>query len=397
MQDWYADFMPSLTNAGIRLATNNTDNHNLQPINNSCPHCHKSFNTKQALASHRHTQHDDKIVARWYQRNTSCNICMVEFHTRQRVLRHLNESATGCLEVKVSQQLPLEDSEVASLDIAEAAILREERRTGTKAQSRVKPHLRISGPLRSYPCSSESRIGPATPKPAYVIDDDHSDMTITDDEDDYLVGELPTQHLHSAHYRHVIPGLLDDDHGSDEEHEHDIVCLNLSLTEDEEPSGRLQASGDPAPTALASLSDREVGFAPTTSEELHASFESVLDIALASPKQEADMQGYVDQMLQLCGDRVASKAFAVWSASFTEHCCLTLFVDDFIVFELNNATIVEALRTRNLASPAFHPTVDMQLYDRVCKERKREIGDMLEKKRKLEHRLVFAVRISVNS
>ena len=155
------------------------------------------------------------------------------------------------------------------------------------------------------------------------------------------------------------------------------------MSEDDEPSSRLQVSGDPAPTALASLLDREMGVSLNTSEELHASFESVLDLALASPKQEADMQGYVDQMLLLCCNRVASKAFAFWSASFTEHSCLTLLVDDFIVFELTNATITEALRSRNLASPAFHPTVDMQLYHRVCKDRKREISEMLERQRKL--------------
>ena len=58
-----------------------------------CGQCGKVFATRQALAVHGFQAHGGSIAARWHPSTTFGPICLLEFHTRDRVIAHFSQSS----------------------------------------------------------------------------------------------------------------------------------------------------------------------------------------------------------------------------------------------------------------------------------------------------------------
>jgi len=85
-------------------------------------YCEQSFATHQRLSMHLYRKHRIRPLARLYARGTCCHACMFEFHSRARLLRHLNERAPVCLQYHKQKFPPLSEEEASVLDKEAASI-----------------------------------------------------------------------------------------------------------------------------------------------------------------------------------------------------------------------------------------------------------------------------------
>ncbi|CAE7908100.1 impdh [Symbiodinium microadriaticum] len=77
----------------------------------SCEQCHRAFATCQQLAAHKFAVHGVKCDARRMAAGTTCCVCLTRYWTRERLVRHLHDSAQ-CLARMLEHELP-EVQEVA--------------------------------------------------------------------------------------------------------------------------------------------------------------------------------------------------------------------------------------------------------------------------------------------
>lgn len=54
-----------------------------------CPDCSRSFSPNAAMQSHRARAHGSRNIRRRFALSTSCTVCLLEFHTRDRLVHHL--------------------------------------------------------------------------------------------------------------------------------------------------------------------------------------------------------------------------------------------------------------------------------------------------------------------
>eukprot|EP00973_Karenia_brevis_P070216 9759235-Karenia_brevis.AAC.1 len=115
----------------------------------SCAECDCLFDTQQALSAHMARKHDVKAETRWHWGETFCPCCMLEFHSRERVIAHLQHKAKStCKNFVLS--LPRIAAEVydhlESESTKDAGRLAKMGRRKTFAE---RPCFRIHGPLIS--------------------------------------------------------------------------------------------------------------------------------------------------------------------------------------------------------------------------------------------------------
>ena len=127
-----------------------------------CELCDRSFPSKQRLGSHMANDHLCFRASRSYIDTTHCPACMLEFHTRDRLIRHLEDKSPRCRAFVLANLPRLEPAIVAGLD---AAATESARSTPMRGRSRVwaeKPCFRLAGPTQMLPEDEKSRhpLGP---------------------------------------------------------------------------------------------------------------------------------------------------------------------------------------------------------------------------------------------
>ena len=110
-----------------------------------CIDCNATFATPAALASHRHRRHGIKNTLRLFFSGTCCQACMLEFHSRERLLYHLKQ-ARSCRDF-VLLQPPLTEEEAEQLDHVARTEQRDNRRRGLQPRHAQLAAFRLPGPL----------------------------------------------------------------------------------------------------------------------------------------------------------------------------------------------------------------------------------------------------------
>ena len=106
-----------------------------------CSTCGKCFVTKQAMAMHMRAHHAVHI-AHSFIYVTYCTVCLVEFHTRPRVLAHFSDESAICLANLKLRGRIFSLTVVEGLDKGSGSLQRECRIHGVH-----KPCIQLQGPL----------------------------------------------------------------------------------------------------------------------------------------------------------------------------------------------------------------------------------------------------------
>eukprot|EP00438_Fugacium_kawagutii_P006271 Skav222658 [mRNA] locus=scaffold997:252657:260438:+ [translate_table: standard] len=93
----------------------------LESTSHPCPDCQATFATPAALAVHASKRHGLRIATRRFAVDGTCRICQRHFHTRPRMLLHLQSSSAGCWVPMMRHFRPLTDDQAAQLDAADRA------------------------------------------------------------------------------------------------------------------------------------------------------------------------------------------------------------------------------------------------------------------------------------
>lgn len=121
--------------------------------NFSCNVCNKVFNTKQSLALHEFKVHGIKDCLRKYVNTVFCPICMVMFHTRERLLNHLKYRSPTCKTNILLGQPVLTEEEANNLDSQDAHNFVLMQKAGKRRHHCDAPAYRLQGPTPYVICS----------------------------------------------------------------------------------------------------------------------------------------------------------------------------------------------------------------------------------------------------
>ena len=119
------------------------------PLAFQCHMCPARFASKQALAAHSFQRHNTISPTRALLDVTHCPACLMEFHSRSRVIAHVNEKLKRCRRAIHSWLRPLDADIVAQLDKHEAELARSLSRIGRSRVYADAPACRLEGPLLS--------------------------------------------------------------------------------------------------------------------------------------------------------------------------------------------------------------------------------------------------------
>ena len=119
-----------------------------------CTECQKSFSTKQALAVHSFKAHGTKRLQRRYVVTTHCEVCLVEFWTRERLVCHLAEKSSICWANYVAFPPRLSEAQANELDAVDAGSMRQASRSEARRHSVITPLRQIKFSLMSLVHSS---------------------------------------------------------------------------------------------------------------------------------------------------------------------------------------------------------------------------------------------------
>ena len=105
----------------------------------TCPQCGAGFRGEAHLATHRQRAHGQLVAARRYVTGTTCQACKKNFHTRPRVIKHLQYQSSRCLPWLILNRDPISVDFARDLDARDAEMIGEERRTGTRSSATRMP------------------------------------------------------------------------------------------------------------------------------------------------------------------------------------------------------------------------------------------------------------------
>ena len=83
---------------------------------------------------------------RLYIEDGSCPVCLKLFHSRPRVLHHLNMRSKRCAEYLISHFTPLENAVAAELDTTDTQEQQLLRKQGHHKRKALKPVIQMYGP-----------------------------------------------------------------------------------------------------------------------------------------------------------------------------------------------------------------------------------------------------------
>ena len=146
VEDWQESFWKRMEQAGLRRVHEEKDKEISK--NWACDVCGQRFHTLQQVAAHQFDKHRIRNDARRYARTTHCEVCLMEYHSRTRLVRHLAYTATGCYDQMVQRMHPLNDEQVELAEKEEAGRLRKARHSGRQHARHRMPNVRLLGPLR---------------------------------------------------------------------------------------------------------------------------------------------------------------------------------------------------------------------------------------------------------
>eukprot|EP00438_Fugacium_kawagutii_P006413 Skav224266 [mRNA] locus=scaffold2636:222766:224574:- [translate_table: standard] len=86
------------------------------PTLHICQECHATFCSPAALAVHQTHKHQKRSVLRRFATDANCRACGRHYHTRARLLNHLQASSTSCWLFHLRMYAPLDPSVAAQLD-----------------------------------------------------------------------------------------------------------------------------------------------------------------------------------------------------------------------------------------------------------------------------------------
>ena len=111
------------------------------------------------IATHIYRQHGVKHPARYLVDGTSCPICLLEFHTRTRLIAHIaNKSTVCCSNLKCRMQ-PFSEAVVAQMDDEAKVCEKANKRSGWRRGRAHEPCIRLSGPLWPIIPIAENEFG----------------------------------------------------------------------------------------------------------------------------------------------------------------------------------------------------------------------------------------------
>ena len=118
-----------------------------------CQFCSFPFKSKQGLAVHQYHKHGIKSIMRMFVGlHSHCLCCLLEFHTRERLVRHLSDKSKFCKQYMLDSITPLSVEVADEYDRAcNASELRLNVKLGyCRSFTKNKPAYRLVGPL---PCA----------------------------------------------------------------------------------------------------------------------------------------------------------------------------------------------------------------------------------------------------
>ena len=119
----------------------------LDPV--SCPDCARSFPSKAAMISHCCRVHGTRSEKRRYAPGTSCTVCLLEFHTRDRLVHHFRRNGTCWLRTQCTVPgLTVHGSQ--ALDDSARPAVRVLRSKGQIATYAEVPSFRLPGPIQFW-------------------------------------------------------------------------------------------------------------------------------------------------------------------------------------------------------------------------------------------------------
>ena len=129
----------------------------VQPYQHVCLDCGYAAKSLHGLQTHRAKRHGYVHVSRRLAgASPTCRVCLVNFWSRPRLLRHLREEkvsngCTPCLNLLLQFAEPLPVEEQQALDEQEAVSCRAARRTGHQRPAVAAPPIPVYGPRRHFP------------------------------------------------------------------------------------------------------------------------------------------------------------------------------------------------------------------------------------------------------
>ena len=106
-----------------------------------CPVCDKEFTNATAVGVHKRVKHAIFAVASHYAPGTACFKCGVDFHTRSRLIQHLQYGTTSCLRELQTAIEPLTCQQVEDLNQRDRLSTREAKLTGRKIRAQKLTYL----------------------------------------------------------------------------------------------------------------------------------------------------------------------------------------------------------------------------------------------------------------
>ena len=187
-----------------------------------CPECGHLFEGLRALGPHRYRVHGVRRLVRDYVDGTVCGACLMEFHSRRRLIHHLQFSGTHCLLRLSAARDPLPAEITNALDAAEAARYKEVRKRGGLDRLQRLPAVRMPGP--QLPPAAGHPVGAVVPE--NLADDPDADLpndeplppggpraNLASDPDDVLPDDEP---LRPGSPRQLDEPARDDESGCEQ-------------------------------------------------------------------------------------------------------------------------------------------------------------------------------------
>ena len=122
-----------------------------QPENTpfSCTECGKCCKSFQVLQLHRFSKHGAIHPLHMAVQYTPCPICLIQFHTRHRLLEHIKYKGKKrhCTALLSSRPPIISEAEARELDAAAAKSARQLAHRGLRRTHAAKPSHRVPGPM----------------------------------------------------------------------------------------------------------------------------------------------------------------------------------------------------------------------------------------------------------
>ena len=143
---WMKAFQLTFVAAGGVLPVSQTSS----PETWVCDQCQKRFASKKALATHSGRVHGYRRLMKYYAVDNVCNVCVMMYNTRKRLIEHLRDSHV-CLQMLQACFPPLSHEMVIALDAADHAVTLDLRAQGWGASKALAPMRKLSGPCLPPP------------------------------------------------------------------------------------------------------------------------------------------------------------------------------------------------------------------------------------------------------